>query len=334
MQSSHGFQIVAPVNRVDEIIPLVDAGANEIYCGVLPQSWSAEYGEWDSLTRRQGEVANLTNLDQLAEIARRANELGILASLTLNVRYTEDQLPEVLAIASTWEDAGGASVIVSDPGVLLALQHKSSRLFRHISILANVVNSRAIEFFLRLGATRIILPRELSVPEMAVMISRFRSVDYEAMALNDKCRFADGLCGFYHGRIYPADGASVFSYERTGQNARPSACAVDLCYTGHGCQILFNDEYGNPVHQPHQDDIHQPSCAACRLAELQHAGVRYLKIGGRGLPTEVKLRAVAFIRDAAILAGREPQADDMRTLYRTTFGSSCTKTSCYYATPS
>ncbi len=129
------FWIVAPVNSPDEVQALASAGADEIYCGVLPSSWSERYGDWDCLSRRQGNVANLSSIEQLQQVARLAKSAGLRASLALNVRYTAAQVSEVLNLALAWEQAGGTSIILSSLAVLIGLQQRKSHLVRHISIL-------------------------------------------------------------------------------------------------------------------------------------------------------------------------------------------------------
>jgi len=328
------FRIVAPANHSDEVEALSEVGADEIYCGVLPSSWSEKYGDWDCLSRRQGNVANLSSIEQLQEVAKLAKRLGIKASLTLNVRYTAQQISDVLDLAIAWEQAGGAAVIVSSLAVLIGLQQRGSNLFRHISILANVTNSQAVVFFRRLDATRVIFPRELTISEMATVALNQPEIEYEAMALNEQCRFIDGLCGFYHGTMFPDDTASVFTFKRTSQDCMPVVYSHDLCYAGHGCQVPFTDECGRLIAQPNRDDVNRPACAACGLLELHCAGVRLLKIGGRGLPTELKLRAVSFLRNAGELALSGARLREIRDLYRSTFGQACGKASCYYKSQS
>ncbi len=169
---------------------------------------------------------------------------------------------------------------------------------------------------------------------MADTIARQADIEYEAMALNEKCRFIDGLCGFYHGRMFPDDTASVFSYEQLSPTTEPIVYSHDLCYAGHGCQVPFVDENDRAVQQPARDDLNYPGCAACNLLNLYKAGVRFLKIGGRGFPTELKLRAVNFLRTAGELALNGAGSYEMRHLYRQIFSHTCGAISCYYTGPS
>jgi collagenase-like PrtC family protease len=299
---------------------------------VLPSNWSEKYGDWDLLSRRQGNIANLSSIAELAEVAQEASRLGLHSSLALNVHYTAEQIPHLLALACEWELAGGNSVTASDLGLLIALQKEATHLRRHVSILANLTNSKAIQFYLRLGIKRVVLPRELTLSEMGALIAHEPNVEYEAMALSEKCRFIDGLCGFYHGTIYPKRMASAFVYEYHGPAKTPTVFAHDLCYAGHGCRVPFMEEDGTPIAQLPRDDVNQPACAACSLTHLRRIGLRYLKIGGRGMPTKLKKRAVSFLRDAVRMTDNENIVGNMRRLYETAFNHPCRNSTCYYET--
>jgi collagenase-like PrtC family protease len=323
------FRIVAPVNRPDEVELLAQAGASEIYCGVLPPSWAEKYGDWDSLSRRQGNIANLTDMDQLSEIAKLSARLGIKSSLALNVNYSAGQILDVIDLARAWEQFGGTSVIASNLGILLALQKSGTKLACHVSILANVTNSKAVAFYRGLGVVRTILPRELTLSEIEALISKDPDMEYEAMAMNEKCRFIDGLCGFYHGTAFPNDTASIFTYVNSPAE-KPVLYAHDLCYAGHGCQIQFENENGQAVPRCNHDDENQPACAACSLTRLRRSGLRFLKIGGRGLPVARKLRSVSFLRNAVELQEKNAGKIEMRSLYKNTFGQACSSSCCYY----
>ncbi|HEX7681867.1 MAG TPA: U32 family peptidase [Thermoanaerobaculia bacterium] len=329
-------RIVAPLSSFSELEPLARAGADEIYCGALPPQWTADYGSSDTLTRRQGTVANVASTDELMEIARSAPLAGVRSALTLNVRYTREQRANVIALAEQWGRAGGDAVIVSDLALLLALNERGVRGVRHLSILADAANHRAIAFFRRLGVTRVVFPRWLTIQGMKEAARHDPACQYGAIVLNDRCEFIDGMCGFYHGTAYPAGAATHFACAAASPDSMPRIACHDPAYAGHGCQLPFCTSSGQAVvHQP-RDDARRPACAACALPRLLRAGVHHLKISGRGLPTALKLRAVRYMRTAldAIntcddVADRTAQ---LRDSYCRTFGTPCHDgTSCYYA---
>ncbi|HWP95730.1 MAG TPA: U32 family peptidase [Syntrophomonadaceae bacterium] len=325
--------IAAPVNDPGEVASLVEAGAGEVYCGFLPERWRQHYSSYDSLSRRQGIIANASNEETLVEIAREAQRTGVPASLALNVRYSEGMLPEVLDYAAIWKQAGGQSVLVSDLGLLLALQKEHLGLQRYLSILAPVFNSRALNFYKHFGISRIVLPRSLSLEEMRVLTQSSPNIDFEAMVLNDRCEYIDGFCSFYHGIAFPPGVSTFFNYHQEMAEQKPLVYTQDLSYAGHGCQLQFRSVRGTIRPEPH-DDCHQPHCAACYIKRLAASGIGYLKIGGRGLPSDIKVKAVRFIARACQIAEQHSQASfsrqPVKELYREVYGRDCGENRCYY----
>jgi collagenase-like PrtC family protease len=252
-------KIVAPANEPREVPLLAEAGAGEIYCGYLPAGWIERYSAFDTLTRRQGTVANAASEEKLKNIAKEAVNAGLPAALTLNVRYTVEMLPEVVGFAELWKNAGGEAVLVSDLGLLMELKRRLPDLKRHLSLLAAAFNSRAIEFYRRFGITRAVFPRSLSPDEMAGIASNFPDMEFEAMVMNDKCEFIDGFCGFYHGTAYPD--LKSCAIQGTGNGEKPVIYTYDLSYAGHACRMSFETDCGTMA--PDISDVFcRPHCGA------------------------------------------------------------------------
>jgi collagenase-like PrtC family protease len=286
------------------------------------------------MNRRQGKGANAGDRGMLEEIAAEARSASMPAALALNSAYTRDQHPALLEAARLWAEGGGSALIVSDPAFLLRLRSDGPGLPIRLSILAEVLNSESAAFFRDLGVARIVLPRSLSVPEMAALTARSPAgLEFEAMALNDACLFMDGLCGFYHGKSFPDGCATSFECERTGPGLPAAAYASDLRYGGHGCALPFRCASGSIV-PPAEDDARSPPCAACSLSALREAGVRYLKLGGRGMDTAGKLRSTAFVSQVlgtwAMGLSEEESKERIRDLYARSFLRPCGGARCYY----
>lgn len=233
-----------------------------------------------------------------------------------------------------WEDLGGTAVIVTDIGLLLSLTKRNSKLKRHLSLLEGVYNPEAAAFFAGLGVSRIILPRDLSIKEIASVTSSDEEIEYEALVLNQKCQFIDGMCSFYHGSQPPGHLPGAFEYEHLVGQSRPVAWSHDPDYEGHGCEIAWKTDCGLVQRMP-RDDFLTPHCAVCLLKSLVEAGVRFLKIAGRGYPIDVVARSVRFIDEAAAIWEGQPlselAAKELRLLYTRTFGKHCEPRRCYYS---
>jgi U32 family peptidase len=327
------LKIVAPACSLEEARQVLAAGADELYCGAMFGQWVDVFGESDVLSRRQRRPAHVSNPQELAAIAALAHEMHRPAALTLNVRYSQPQTRAIAEIAAQWEAMGGTSLLVSDLGLLLRLRARRSRLRVHLSLLAGTFNSRSAAFFSDLGASRTVLPRHVAIPEIAALIRNGPPVEYEALVLHQKCPFIDGFCGFYHGVGFPEQTPAEFTYEHVGDDEQPVVWSHDPDYEGHGCQLDWQTANG-PVRLPDGHNWAAPSCAVCQLADLHQAGVRFLKIAGRGYPTAVLVKAVTFLRQAINLGHTGESAADVRAsiraLYADMFGAACDAGACYY----
>jgi putative protease len=326
--TSGGWRLVAPVASPEEADAVLAAGADELYCGAMLDRWVRAFGEDDLLTRRQGRAAHLATEGAMREVAGLAAARGRGAALTLNGRYTAGQIDHARELALIWQEAGGTAVIVADPALLRELERAAPRLERHVSLLAGVFNPASARLFADLGATRIVLPRDLSLAEMEALVAAGPAVEYEALALYQRCEFIDGMCGFRHALRLPTGTPSEFRYERRG--ARAVACALDPEYEGHGCALPLQAASG-PVRHLEGDDGTRPRCAACGLARLAASGVRFFKLAGRGVPGEWVTRGVRFLRAVERSQAGRGDAAAIPALYARTFGEACRGERCYYA---
>ena len=319
--------LVAPVCSAEEARRAIAAGAAELYCGVLTGEWLQRYGDGETISRRQGRLAHVAGMDELAQIARLSAAARCTVALTLNSRQASAGDPAVVRLAGLWEEMGGTAVMVADIGLLLALRQRKSKLQPHLSVLTGVFNSHSALFFAGLGVTRIVLPRELTIPEMRHLTAGAPSLEYEALVMYQKCRFIDGMCGFHHGARLPSGVPAAFDYCQVAGENMPVAWSCDPDYEGHACQLAWSTDDG-PIAPSTGDDTAAPYCAACQIADLQAAGVHFLKLAGRGYPAETIQRAVGFLRRAATLQGDTPE---IRRLYAETFQGRCEGRRCYYA---
>ena len=85
------MRILAPVSHLNEIEAVIEAGADELYCGVLPEDWKAQYPSI-SISRRQEQAAHFKTFEELKEAIQIAHDHGKKIYFTLNEHYfTVDQ---------------------------------------------------------------------------------------------------------------------------------------------------------------------------------------------------------------------------------------------------
>ncbi len=295
--------------------------------------WVELYGEGDTLSRRQGRLANVRCPQELAAIVKIARQAGVPIALTLNARYSSSQERRALELAEYWAGCGGNAILVADPAFLCQLRKRLPELAAHASLLAGIHNSHAANFYAGLGADRLVLPRHLTIGEVGMITRNAPALNYEMLVLYQKCEFMDGFCGFYHAVRLPRDVPACFDYEPAELGEEAILRTADPNYPGHGCERSYQSAAG-PVRHLSRDDLAAPHCAACQLATLQQAGVNYLKLAGRGYPVEMIVAGVKFLKAALaqMVPGnpQQPAIAKIRELYKRTFGKPCMAKKCYY----
>ena len=292
------MRFAAPLSAPDELLPLREAGADEIYFGLLEDAWRARFGGHDSVSRRQG-AANLRTRDELKRLALLCRETETPAYLALNGRCTPDMTPYLLELCGVWSDLGGTGVILRDLALASALKERKLPLKVTASLLSVTVNADGVRFLRAFGVSRVVLPRFLTPEEMVRIASACPETEFEVMLFGDRCPMIDGFCRGYHGETFVPAPAGT-------EPLRDMACFDPSGCSGHLCAGI-----------PREPD----PCAACLMPFFDAAGITVGKLGGRGTPPEDRLRALRFLR-----AARNGE-DVPDRLYRTAFGHAC---SCYY----
>ena len=179
------------------------------------------------------------------------------------------RLPEWLEFL---QDAGADAVIAADVGVLALAKRHAPRVQVHISTQASVVNSQTAAAWHELGASRVILARELSLDEI-------REIRAKAPAALELEAFVHGaMCVSYSGRC-------LLSNYMTGaeRDSNRGACAQPCRYQYALMEEKRPGEYF-PVFEDEKGTYIMNSrdmCMIDHVGELMEAGLDSLKIEGR-----------------------------------------------------
>ena len=277
------MRLASPVNAPDEVERLHRAGADECYCGYMPQDWARDFGNHDSASRRQG-AANISDPELLSETVSEARRVGMPIFLTLNARVVREQLPRLLAMAELFAAFGGSGIVLRDIVLLRQLYALALPMRYTASLLSVTVNEYGVRMWRELGANRIVLPRFLTVSEMGSLARACPGTEFEAMVLGDRCLFIDGYCSSIH----------CVSYRKAPPDAEPQYClpVPDPSAEAHHLCFQYREHASVP-------------CAACRFRELDRAGINIGKLGGRGLPTDEKIKRLMFLRETETMTGEQ-----------------------------
>ena len=336
-------KIFSPLNIIDETEKLILAGADEFYCGVLPDDWKSRYSVAASLNRRQEDnpVINTSphfrSFEDLAAAVKIAHSRDARVALTLNEHYYSNaQYPFLIEYITSALHTGIDAFIVGDIGILLTIRDIAPGVHVHISTAGTAFNAETVHFYRDLGATRVILPRHLSLEEIGDIAARTSGIELEAFIFNSRCANVDGLCTFQHGlAAFAPDGEDRRNYENACMMLYKISASVRGCSDEEAERLLREKISWERQHFWSAMHIDERPCGACALYEFEQMGLAAVKIVGRGNTTERKLRDVRFFRQALdYLHTEKPSKQEfrkhVRALYQKEYDRPCIIFKCYY----
>lgn len=206
--------------------------------------------------------------DELKRALELVHSKGKKAYITVNIYAHNSDIDGMEDYFHFLYDIGADAVLVSDLGVLEAAKKGAPELPVHISTQANVTNYAAARFFCNAGAERIVLARELSIEEIALIHQKVPQAELEA--------FVHGAaCISYSGRCLLSDYLTGRSANQ-GKCAQPCRWGYELVPQGRADSFpIAQDERGTYI--LNSKDL----CMIDHLGELADAGVTSFKIEGR-----------------------------------------------------
>ncbi len=186
----------------------------------------------------------------------------------VNIFAKNEDFPALERHLRLLEALGADGVLVSDLGVFRLARKVAPALPIHISTQANTLNAEAAKMWYELGASRVVLGRELSLEEISAIHEAVPKLELEA--------FIHGaMCISYSGRCYLSDYLEGRSSNR-GACAQPCRDAYELRRIKGG-EVLPLEEDGRGVYLLNSRDLNM----AKYLPDLAAAGVCSFKIEGR-----------------------------------------------------
>ena len=336
------IRILSPFSSADEIEILVKGGANDFYCGVLPADWKQNYSVAASLNRRQEDnplistTPHIKTFEELEKSTKIAGKHNAHVILTINEHYySQQQYSYLTKYIERAVRAGVYAFIVGDIGMILTIREIAPDVKIHISTAGTAFNSETVHFYRDLGASRVILPRHLSLEEIGEIADNVNNIELEAFILNSRCANVDGFCTFQHG-------LAGFIPEKDQKIGYENACMLPYNitadvkgYSEEEAESMLAKVSWERQHFWSAMHIDERPCGACALYEFAEMGIAGVKIVGRQNTTEKKTKDVRFIHQLLeFLRDKKPSCQDFRTfarkLYRERYDRPCIVFKCYY----
>lgn len=234
-------------------------GANAVYLGVVDFSLRA---------MRKGELITLENLKDAINLA---HSLGAKAYVTLNIFAFNNDIKQLESCIDRFQDANPDAIILSDFGVFNLVRKHMPNTPIHISTQTNTLNYESVKFWRDLGASRVILARELPIKDIAEIRKNVPDVELESFIHGAQCVSFSGRCLLSD---YFTNGERKANHGNCSQPCRWSYKLVEETRPGQYYEI-HQDEKGSHILSP------KDLCLVEHLSELIDAGVDSLKVEGR-----------------------------------------------------
>ena len=249
-------EVLAPASSLEVLKTAVYYGADAVYIG----------GEMYGL---RAKAKNFSKED-MAEGIRFAHEHGKKVYVTANITAHDRDLEGVQKYFEELKEIGPDALIISDPGVFQIATEICPEIDIHISTQANNVNYRTFQFWHKLGATRVVTARELSIKEIADIDAHIpEDLEIETFVHGAMCISYSGRC--------------LLSNYFTGRDANLGACTHPCRWKYSVVEETRPGEY-MPIEENERGTYIYNSKDLCmieHIPEMVSSGIDSFKIEGR-----------------------------------------------------
>lgn len=269
------IELMAPAGNFESLQAALDNGCNSVYFGV------------EQLNMRARASINFT-LDDLEEISRRCKEKNVRSYLTLNTIIYDHDLSIIKTLIKRAKKADITAVIAMDQAVISLARAENMEV--HISTQINVTNIETLKFYAMFADT-IVLSRELSLRQVKKITEQIEKEQIKGPSgrLVEIEIFGHGaLCMAVSGKCYMSLHSHNSSANRGAckQNCRKKYTVIDQ---ESGFEMELDNEY---IMSP------KDLCTIDFLDQVADAGIKVLKIEGRGRAPEYVAKVIKCYRNA------------------------------------
>ena len=276
IKTTKDIEIMAPVGSYESLMAAIQGGANSVYFGI------------GKLNMRSKSSKNF-GLDDLVKISEICKSNNIRTYITLNTVVYDSELDEMKKVIDAAKENGITAIIASDQSVIHYAFSKGMEI--HMSTQTNITNIEAVKFY-SMFSDVMVTARELNLDQVKAITDTIEKEQLKGPSgqLVQIEIFAHGaLCMAVSGKCY-------LSLDNMNSSANRGACLQPCRRPYHvkdkdgGIELEVDNEY---IMSP--KDLKTVGF----LDRILDAGVRVLKIEGRGRSPEYVKKVTRVYREAA-----------------------------------
>ena len=238
-QPSAAPELLLPAGSLAKMRAAYDFGADAVYAGQPRYSLRARNNDF--------------RLEQIAQGIEEAHQRGKKFFLTSNLLPHNDKVRTYLRDIEPIIAMKPDGIIMADPGLIMMVLDKMhsgawNHVPIHLSVQANTVNHATVKFWQKIGVTRIILSRELSLDEIEAIRNECPDMELEVFVHGALCIAYSGRCllSGYFNRRDPNQGtctnACRWEYKPSDTQTTDSGDVVPAAANQLGADFSFADE--------------------------------------------------------------------------------------------
>ena len=180
MKNANKPELLAPAGSLENLRAALHFGADAVYCG-------------GPLLQLRAEAAGM-DYETLAKAAELTHAAGKKIYITVNCFAKNEEIGRVGDYARRLYGLGADAAIVSDLGVLAEIREVCQELPVHISTQANALNYKTVQVYASLGASRVVLGREMTLAEIEELKGKTGDTELEVFVHGAMCMAYSGRC--------------------------------------------------------------------------------------------------------------------------------------------
>ncbi len=249
-------EVLAPAGDAERLDAALQYGADAVYLSMTQFGMRTAPQNFDACA--------------LTEAVQKAHAKGVAVYLTCNILPRNDEIAQLPHYFEAAEAAGVDALIVADLGVIGMAKRHVPHIPLHISTQFGVVNYQTARELYDMGASRVVLARELSMEEIAEIRAKTPT------ELELECFVHGAMCMSYSGRC-------LISNYLAGRDANHGDCAQPCRWRYEVIEPSSPDarytveETKNGSFIFNANDLNMIE----HIPTLYHAGVTSFKIEGR-----------------------------------------------------
>lgn len=258
-------ELLAPAGTWEALVAAIEAGADAVYLGGKAFNMRVHNSSF--------------NFDdaQLKAAIEFAHAHGVKIYVTLNNLISNEELAPLEKYLRYLNEIQPDSILVQDLAVINLVRKLGIKIPMHASIMMNTHNFHAVELLKTFGITRVVVSREFTLEEVALLKER-TGIEVEYFMHGDMCFAESGQC-IHSGVVF-------------GQSGNRGRCMKPCRWT----YKLIDEETGATINDWSYKLALNDMCMFRNIPDLIQAGVVSFKIEGRMRPPEFVRRLVSTYR--------------------------------------